>query len=88
MILYKLFYLIFKTVETSILLEMLEITKDQKDQLTYSSTSKKAPHPGILTSKSKFLHYIILFHKKISYHLLILSMKQVTSMISFMNLLF
>lgn len=40
MILYKLFYLIFKTVETNILLEMLEITKDEKDQLTYSSTSK------------------------------------------------
>lgn len=36
----KLFYLIFKTVETNILLEMLEITKDQKDQLTYSSASK------------------------------------------------
>lgn len=42
---------------------MLEITKDQKDQLTYSSASKQAPHPRILTSKSKFLHYIILFHK-------------------------
>lgn len=38
MILYKLFYLILKaTIETNIL---LEITKDQKDQLTYSSASK------------------------------------------------
>lgn len=36
MILCKLFYLIFN----SILLEMLEITKGQKNQLTYSSASK------------------------------------------------
>lgn len=30
---FYIFYLIFKTVETNILLEMIEITKDQKDNL-------------------------------------------------------